>query len=165
MSITGNIQGNMQWTEIKDGVALGEAQDNVPSTIANLVQAYTAGVGSGQVNAAYRIEQSIADAATYNLTISAALADELGGTFGFAEIKAILIKNLSTSVADVLFSIADSVSVKDEFAAMIPVNGGAIPLEGPDGYTITAAQNDILEFINQGGGVANIEIYLLGVKV
>ena len=165
MSITGNIQANGNWLEIKDGGARGEAQDQVPSTVANAIQAFTAGTGSGQINGVYRIPYTIASAATQNLTISSALTDELGGTFGFAEIKGLLIKNLSSSLASVLFSIADSVSTKDEFAATIPPGASSAPLMSPTAYTIIVAQNDVLEFINQAGGDANIEVYIWGVKV
>ena len=163
MSITGNVIANMRWTEIKDGVALGEAQDNVPSTVANLIQSFTAGTGTGQIDGAYRLAQTIAAAATFNLTISGSnLTDEFGNTFGFATLKAIIIINKSTSLAAVLFSLANGAT--DEYAAMIQVASGSMPIQSPTGYTIVAATNDVLEFINQGGGDANIEIYLLGVK-
>ena len=48
---------------------------------------------------------------------------------------------------------------------MIPVDAGSMPLASRTAYTIVAAQNDVLEFINQTGGDANIEVYLMGVKV
>ena len=163
MSITGNMQANCQWTEIKDGVALGEAQDQVPSTVASLIQAFANGTGSGEIDKAYRIAQTIASAATYTLTISGSnLTDEFGNTFGFATLKGIIIINKETGLAAVLFSIANGGT--DEFAALIPVGSGSMPLQSPTGYTVVAATNDDLEFINQGGGDANIEIYLLGVK-
>jgi len=165
MSFTGSIQASGQWIEIKDGVALGEATDTLPSTVANIAKTFTAGTGAGQIDGAYRIAYTITTGATQNLTISSGLSDELGGTFGFAELKAIIIKNLSSGLAAVLFSIADSVSGKDEFAAMIPVDAGSMPLASGTAYTIVAAQNDVLEFINQTGGDANIEVYLMGVKV
>ncbi len=163
MSITGNVIANMRWTEIKDGVALGEAQDNVPSTVANLIQAFTAGTGTGQIDGAFRLAQTIAAAATFNLTISGVnLTDEFGATFGLATLKAIIIINKSTGLAAVQFSLDNAAT--DEFAALIPVGSGSMPLQSPTGYAIVAATNDVLKFVNQGGGDANVEIYLVGVK-
>jgi len=158
MAITNAQQSfNAQFTQQKDNVAIGAANDIVPSSAVSKVTTWANGDQSGEVNAFFRAEYAISASGSEVISLDAGLTDEFGAAFGFASIKGLSIINSSSSLDSVSYAITG-----DDFKGIIGINGGAQPLSQAIGITVSAS--DDLTITNGPGGTSTVQVIIAGVK-
>lgn len=147
-------------TYIKD-LDLADPRDSLSKTPE---QAFTTGTGSGQANKQFHDVRTLGDGATEDLDLYGGLTDAFGAVINFAKIKAIYIKNLSTTqTLSVGGAAATQFSnwVADVSDIVVLPPESFICLVNPAGYAVTSVL-DLLKIANSGGAVCSYEIILIG---
>jgi hypothetical protein len=130
----------------------------------NLEQAFITGNGSGQADRIFHDTRSLADAATEDLDLYGGLTDAFGTTLNFAKVKALIIKNLSTTqtlsvggAAATQFS--NWVANVNDIVVLPP--GAFLCLVNPAGYAVTSIL-DLLKIANSAGAAGSYDIVIIG---
>ena len=140
---------------------LADPKDTLSKTIE---QAFTYGTGSGQANILFHDQRQLADAASEDLDLYGSLANAFGTTLNFAKVKALIIKNLSSTqtlsvggAAATQFS--NWVANVNDIVVLPP--GSFLCLVNPAGYAVTSIL-DLLKIANSAGAVCDYEIIIIG---
>jgi hypothetical protein len=130
----------------------------------SIEQAFTTGTGADQANLMFHDIRALADAATEDLDLYGGLVNAFGATLNFAKIKALIIRNLSTTqtlsvggAAATQFS--NWVANVNDIVVLPPESW--LCLVNPAGYAVTSIL-DLLKIANSAGAVCSYEIILIG---
>lgn len=147
-------------TYVKD-MDLADPRDALALT---LEQSFTTGTGSGQANLIFHDQRQLADGVSEDLDLYGGLTNAFGVALNFAKIKAMVIKNLSTTqtlsvggAAATQFS--NWVANVNDVVVLPP--GSFLCLVNLAGYAVTSIL-DLLKIANSAGAVCDYEIILIG---
>jgi hypothetical protein len=147
-------------THIKD-LDLADPRDTLALT---LEQAFTPGNGSGQADRIFHDKRTLADAATEDIDLYGGLTDAFGVTINFAKVKALIIKNLSTtqtlSIGGATATQLSNWVANVNDIVVVPA-GGFLCLVNPAGYAVTSIL-DLLKIANSAGAVCDYDIVIIG---
>lgn len=140
---------------------LADPKDILSKTIE---QAFATGTGDDQADQMFHDIRTLGDAATEDLDLYGGLTNAFGVTLNFLKIKAMIIRNLSTTqtisvggAAATQFS--NWVANVSDIVVLPPESW--LCLVNPAGYAVTSAL-DLLKIANSAGASANYEIILIG---
>lgn len=143
----------------------GARQDNFEVALSKIL---AHGTGVDQFDKVYRGVRQIAASGSESIDLAGTITGALGATFGFTEVKAILIKASSTNINDVVIGGAPAATFVGPFGAAahtVRVRPGQIFAITATGVGWTVIEGaDLLKIANSGGGsVVDYQIILLGI--
>lgn len=160
--LRGRIEVNADFTYSN----VNDVQRTNQNASLNYSQDYTNGTGDEQADKLWTTEYTQSAAVTIDLAGS--LTDIYGTTLTFTKIRAIVIKNLSTTTGfNLLVGGAASNAFSTPFAdatdkVKVPP-GGCLVLAAPlDGFAVTAGTGDQLKMDPGGSNQVNWEVQIIG---
>ena len=159
-SLAGTLRVVPSWTDDLNTTTV------VDSATALLTFTLTNGTGNGNADGYYKDVITITAGGTANVDLRALPLNVMGGTgtLSLATVKAILIRNRSTTA-----TLSAGVSVANRWTAL-SADSIAIGTEGVVYATnvnagwSTTASNKVLAITNNGAAAADVELYIIGVK-
>jgi hypothetical protein len=154
-------------------IGLEQSRDTVYSSARQTFQTISRdvanGTTAGKMDLLYSATRTLAASASEELDLSGALADTLGNTCVFADVRMICVVAASTNTNNVLVGGAASNQfinwVSDATDVIVIKPGGVLFLYAPTdpGYAVTAATGDLLKIANSGAGTGvTYDIYIGG---
>jgi hypothetical protein len=148
----------------------GTADLSTPKDTLNypITDTLDSGTAIDQADKIYRSTRTLGSGANESLDLAGSLTDALGATITFAKVKLILIKNKSTTAANILTVGAAASNAFESWGA----TGSTIKV-GPDGfvvlynpsaagYAVTAGTGDLLKIANGGSSSTAYDIIIVG---
>lgn len=126
------------------------------------------GTGAGQANKMWSDRRTLADSSSESLDLAGGLTDSFGASITFTSIKAIVIKNRSSSQQLAIGGAASNQFINWVANSSDIVNvpaGGLFVLVAPTaaGFAVTASTGDLLKVANGAAGSAtDYDIILIG---
>ena len=164
MSVTALIDLNVRGTQFGTN-DLGTPQ--MPFQLADRTE-FSPGAGAGQANIVFADTRTIAASANDDLDLAGSLPGALGGTIGFALVRAIIIRAAAGNTNNVVVGGAPSNGFVGPFGAAahtVAIRPGdelLITNRGP-GWTVTPGTGDLLRVANGGAGsTVSYDIILIG---
>jgi len=166
MSLSTRIQFNVV-ADLAKTVGLAEVVAHIQQI---WTQALATGTGAQQADKIYSLkEQTIADAGTLSIDLSAALEDALGDAFTPARVKAILIYSEPTNTTNLtILGNAAAVPFLNTVATTLGLKPGgmfALMDPGATGYVVTAGTGDLVQIVNAAGAAAKVSVVIIGASV
>lgn len=128
-------------------------------------QEFAAGTGADQVDVIFHDKRTLAGGADETLDlIGGGLVNPLGGVVAFAKIRAIVIKNTSTTKTFTVGNAAAPVLLFGTAAHTVNIPpDGVLVLTNPDtGWPVTGGSADGIKIANDAGVAADYEIWIVG---
>jgi hypothetical protein len=130
-------------------------------------QAFESGTASEQCNLVFHDTRSLANSASEDLDLAGSLSSAFGATLTYAKIKAIIIKNNSTTQTLTVGGAAANQFINwvadPTDKINIPPSGFFCLVAPLAGFAVTAGTGDLLKIANGAAGdVATYDIVLLG---
>lgn len=129
-------------------------------------QTFENGTGTGQANKMWSDTRTLADNTSESLDLAGSLTDSFGAAITFAKIKAIIIRNKSTTQALAVGGAASNQFINWVANSSDIINipaGGMFMLTAPAGFAVTASTGDLLKIANGSAGQStDYDIVLFG---
>jgi hypothetical protein len=159
-TLTALVRLLVSGTYTKD-LDLADPKDTLNKTIE---QAFTTGTGAEQANIMFHDIRSLGDGATEDLDLFGGLTNAFGVTLNFAKLKAMVIKNLSTTQTlsiggAAATQLSNWVANVSDIVVLPPES--FLCLCNPAGYAVTSIL-DLLKIANSAGAAGSYEIILIG---
>jgi len=132
-------------------------------------KAFAFGVGSGNAKGTFHGTWSCAAGSQVVFDLTATMSDALGDAISATEVKAVYIRNVSTTTGDLLEVLGDAAAVGQQVPFMLAATdavqlgpGGAILIVSPiDGWAVAAGATDRIEVDNNQAGAIEFEIVII----
>jgi len=132
-------------------------------------QAFAYGVGGGNAKGTFHGQWSCAAGAQVVFDMAGVTLDPFGDTITATEIKAVYIRNISSTVGDMLEVLGDAAGVGQQVPIMLAATdavqlgpSGAILITSPvDGWAVGAGATDRIEVDNNQAGAIEFEIAII----
>jgi len=159
-SLTGSLRIVPRWVDDLNTTTVTD------TATVNLTFALADGTGDDQANGYYKDVITIAASVTATVDLRSLPLNVMGGTgtVSLAKVKALLVKNRSTTAS---LAVGGTTSNRwTALAAGATTIGpdGVLYVSHPKGGYATSASDKVIAITNNGGSAADVELYIVGVK-